>query len=265
VKRLVAVSIAIVLVAVAASAQELPRRLGGANGPPDADKALASRPVPKLPDGTVDLSGVWTDGGDRLYNPGALTKDDVDTLLQPWAREKFATRKDEDNPYYLCMPGGPMRISGGFAWRFVQMPTVNATHIFQIQEGNSHSYRQIFMDGRRHPEDPTPTWYGHSIGHWEANTLVVDTVGLNDKFWLDRSGIPHSEKLHMIERWTRTNYTTLQRVVTFEDPGAWTRPFTATFEAHLSAPGSEIMEYFCIENEQYGDRHIEDPTANPLR
>ena len=88
-----------------------------------------------------------------------------------------------------------------------------------LQEGNAHTYRQIFMDGRKHPEDPSPTWYGHSIGHWEGPTLVVDTIGLNDKFWLDGSGIQQTEQLHLVERWTRTNYTTLEREVTIEDPG----------------------------------------------
>jgi hypothetical protein len=265
-KRLLVTTFAIIGLASAAFSQELPRRLGGGNGPPDADTALASRPVPTLADGTVDLSGVWTDGGDRLADAGTgLTPADIVDALQPWAREKLANRNDADNPYYLCMPGGPFRISGGFGWRFLQMPTVKATHIFQIQEGNSHSYRQIFMDGRKHPEDPTPTWYGHSIGWWEGDTLVVDTVGLNDKFWIDRQGTPTTERLHMIERWTRTTYTTLRRVVTVDDPGSFSRPITGTYEAHLAAPGSEILEYFCIENEQFGARHLEDPTAKPLK
>jgi hypothetical protein len=230
--------------------QELPRRLGGANGPPAAE-AAPNRPVPKLADGTVDLSGVWTDGGSapigRLLKPGEL-----DGLLQPWAKKLMASRNDGDDPYNLCMPGGPLRITGGFAWRFIQYPTVNATHIFMLQEGNAHTYRQIFMDGRKHPEDPTPTWYGHSIGHWEGDTLVIDTIGLNDKFWLDSAGTPHSEKLHMIERWTRTDFNTLRRVVTIDDPGTFTKPFSVTYTAKLSEPGSEIMEYICIENNQYG-------------
>ena len=264
-RRVLVIAVALIGLSSTLFAQELPRRLGGANGPPDADKALASRPVPKLPDGTVDLSGVWTDGGDRLAAPGTgLTLADIDSALQPWATEKLASRNDADNPYYLCMPGGPFRLSGGFAWRFVQTPTMNAKYIFMLQEGNSHSYRQIFMDGRKHPEDPTPTWYGHSIGHWEGDTLVIDTVGLNDKFWIDRQGVPTTERLHMIERWTRYNYTTMRRVVTLDDPGSLTRPITGTYEAHLSQPGSEIMEYFCVENEQYGSRHIADPTVNPV-
>jgi len=246
--------IAVALVGLAlpppAGAQELGRRLGGANGPPPAADA-PNRPVPKLADGTVDLSGVWTDGGsgtiERLLKPGEL-----ESILLPWAKQVFASRTEGQDPYNYCMPGGPLRITGGFAWRFVQHPTVNATHIFMLQEGNAHTYRQIFMDGRKHPEDPTPTWYGHSIGRWEGDTLVIDTIGLHNRFWLDSAGTPHTEQLHMVERWTRTDFTTLKREVTIEDPGTFTRPFTVAFTAKLSEPGSEIMEYICIENNQYG-------------
>ena len=248
-KRILWVSATFIGLALPLPGQDLPRRLGGANGPPPAD-AAPNRPVPKLADGTVDLAGVWTDGGStpigRLLKPGEL-----DSLLLPWAKKLMGSRTDGDDPYNLCMPGGPLRITGGFAWRFIQYPTAKATHIFMLQEGNAHTYRQIFMDGRRHPEDPTPTWYGHSIGHWEGDTLVIDTIGLNDKFWLDSGGTPHSEKLHLVERWTRTDFTTLRRVVTIDDPGTFTRPFSVTYTAKLSAAGSEIMEYICIENNQY--------------
>jgi hypothetical protein len=246
----IAIAASLAIVAAALDAQELPRRLGGANGPPPVE-AAPTRGVPKLPDGTVDLSGVWTDGGSspvgRLLKPGEL-----DSLLLPAAKKIFESRDESQDPYNYCMPGGPLRITGGFAWRFVQHPTTNATHIFMLQEGNAHTYRQIFMDGRKHPEDPTPTWYGHSIGRWEGDTLVIDTIGLNDKFWLDSAGTPHTEKLHLVERWTRTDFNTLRRDVTIEDPGAFTRPFTITFTAKLSEPGSEILEYICIENNQYG-------------
>ena len=251
-RRVLVVSVTMIglTVSLPAHSQELGRRLGGANGPPAAE-ATPNRPAPKLPDGTVDLSGVWTDGGgttvDRLLKPGEL-----DSILLPWAKKLKDSRTDGEDPYNYCMPGGPLRITGGFAWRFVQHPTTNATHIFMLQEGNAHTYRQIFMDGRTHPDDPSPTWYGHSIGRWDGGTLVIDTIGLNDKFWLDGSGTPHTEQMHMVERWTRTNFTTLRRDVTITDPGTFTRPFTVTFTARLSVPGSEIMEYICIENNQYG-------------
>ena len=152
--RVVVVSVALAapLLPGLAGAQELGRRLGGANGPPPA-AAAPDRPVPRLPDGTVDLSGVWMDGGsgtiESLLKPGEL-----ESIMLPWAKKVFASRTEGQDPYNYCMPGGPLRITGGFAWRFVQHPTTNATHIFMLQEGNAHTYRQIFMDGRKHPEDP---------------------------------------------------------------------------------------------------------------
>jgi hypothetical protein len=253
VKRLFFVCLIVLGVVMAAvEAQEPPRvfRLGGANGP-ETLAADPNRPAPKLADGTIDLSGIWSGGGEaeipRLLKPGEL-----DTILQPWAKKLMGSRNDGMDPYQYCLPAGPLRLTGGFAWRFVQHPTVNAKYIFQLQEANAHSYRQIFMDGRKHPEDPSPTWYGHSIGRWDGPTLVIDTIGLNDRFWLDGSGIPHTEQLHLVERWTRTNFTTLRRDVTIEDPGAFTRPFSVTYTAKLGTPDSEIMEYICIENNQYG-------------
>jgi hypothetical protein len=252
VRRSVFISAATLLVLGAAllDAQDLGRRLGGSNGP-TATKAEPNRPAPKLADGTIDLSGVWTGGGDTEITR-QLKKEELDAILQPWAKQLLATRNDGLDPYNYCMPGGPLRITGGFAWRFVQHPTVNAKYIFQLQEGNAHTYRQIFMDGRKHPEDPSPTWYGHSIGRWDGPTLVVDTIGLNDRFWLDGSGVPHTEQLHLVERWTRTDLTTMKRDVTIEDPGAFTRPFNVTYTARLGTPESEILEYICIENNQYG-------------
>jgi hypothetical protein len=247
-RRALLLSIVVAAVSATLAAQQLPRRLCGANGPPPAK---VSQPVPKLADGTVDLSGIWMDGGGQEI-PSLLKPGELDTILQPWAKKLMATRTEGMDPYNNCMPGGPLRITGGFAWRFVQHPTVNATHIFQLQEANAHTYRQIFMDGRKHPEDPSPTWYGHSIGRWEKDTLVIDTIGLNDRFWLDGSGIPHTEQLHLVERWTRTDFTTLRREVTIEDKGAFTRPFTVSYTAKLGEPGSDILEYICIENNQYG-------------
>jgi len=247
------VSIVVVFAAtLALTAQELPRRLGGINGPRPA--AADNRPVPRLPDGTVDLGGVWSGGGpvDDIATQGGLAAGELERLMLPAARKLFATRNPADDPYAYCMPAGVPRMAADFAWRFVQWPTTKPTHIWLLYEGNMHSYRQIFLDGRKHPEDPTPTWFGHSIGWWEGDTLVIDTVGFNDRFWFDRRGTPHTEQLHTVERWTRTSFTTLEREVTIDDPGAYTRPWTVRFTATLGEPGSEIIEYVCIENNQYG-------------
>ena len=99
---------------------------------------------------------------------------------------------------------------------------------------------------------PAPLGTATRSADGKGDTLVVDTIGLNDRFWLDAGGTPHTEKLHLVERYTRTDFTTLRREVTVEDPGAFTRPFTVTFTARLGTPDSEILEYICIENNQYG-------------
>ena len=127
----------------------------------------------------------------------------LESIMTPAAKKIFATRTEAQDPYNYCMPAGVPRMAADFAWRLVQYPTTRPTHIFLLYEGNMHSFRQIFMDGRKHPVDPTPTWFGHSIGRMDGDTLVVDTIGFNDKFWFDRRGHPHTEQLHTIERWTR--------------------------------------------------------------
>jgi hypothetical protein len=161
VKRVLFLSVTIIGLSAALFAQqppqaaepELPFRLGGSNGPKLA-KPEPNRPAPRLADGKIDLSGLWSGGGDapvgRLLKPGEL-----DSILKPEAKKLMASRKIADDPYFACMPGGPLRITGGFGWRLLQHPTTNSTHIFMIQEGNAHSYRQIFMNAK-HPEDPSP-------------------------------------------------------------------------------------------------------------
>jgi hypothetical protein len=212
-------------------------------------------PAPKLPNGTPDLSGVWQGGGPIGNIAQGLPPGEVIPLL-PEARKLMESRLSKDDPEANCLPTGVPRIAP-YPWRIVQ----TRTHIFFLFEGNIHSYRQIFMDGRKHPVDPDPTWYGHSIGHWEGSTLVVDTVGFNDKFWFDFKGHPHTEQLHIIERYTRTNLGTLVNQITIDDPGAYSRPFTVTFTARL-APGDELMEYICNENNQ-DVPHLQGPTAEP--
>jgi hypothetical protein len=209
--------------------------------------------VPRLPDGTVDLSGVWVGGGSTqdIEREGGLKPGTLESIMTPEAKKIFAAREEKDNPQYHCLPSGIPRTSP-YPWRFVQTPThKKATHIFMLHEGNIHSYRQIFMDGK-HPAELDPTWFGHSVGHWEGDTLVIDTVGFNDKSWWDNRGFPHTEKLHTIERWTRTDLGHMTVEVTIEDPGAYTKPFTVKFAARLSNPGDELMEYICQENNQFG-------------
>ena len=200
-------------------------------------------PTPHLADGTVDLSGVWSGGGPVGDIAQGMPKGEK-IPMTPAAEKIFKSRQSKDDPEANCLPTGIPRIAP-YPWRIVQTPT----HVFILFEGNIHSFRQIFMDGRKHPEDPDPTWYGHSIGHYDGDTLVVDTVGFNDKFWFDFAGHPHTEQLHTVERYTRKDLGTLQVDTEINDPGAYTKPFTISFTASLR-PKEELMEYICQENQQ---------------
>jgi hypothetical protein len=199
-------------------------------------------PTPHLADGTVDLSGVWNGGGPIGDIAQGMPKGAV-IPMTPKAEKIFKSRQSKDDPEANCLPTGVPRIAP-YPWRIVQTPT----HVFFLFEGNIHSFRQIFVDGRKHPDDPDPTWYGHSIGHYEGDTLVVDTVGYNDKFWFDFAGHPHTEQLHTVERYKRTDLGTLVIETDITDPGAYTKPFTLSFTANLR-PKEELMEYICQENQ----------------
>ncbi|HEY5624141.1 MAG TPA: hypothetical protein VIV14_10305 [Gammaproteobacteria bacterium] len=215
--------------------------------------------VPRLPDGRPDLNGLWIGGG-AVQDMSTSLKEGEEILMLPEAQAVKDARTAADNPQYWCLPMGVARTTP-YPFRIIQNYTHQAeTHIFLLHEGNIHSYRQIFMDGREHPDDLDPTWYGHSIGWWEGDTLVVDTIGYNGKAWYDNQGYPATERLHSIERWTRTSLGELVREVTIDDPGAYEKPFTLEFTARLAQPGDELMEYICQENNQFG---IAGGYANP--
>ena len=115
-------------------------------------------------------------------------------------------------------------------------------YIFDI--GGPHTFRTIYMDGRSHPKNLIPTAYGHSIGWWEGDTLVSDSTGFNERFWLDRKGLPHTEALHTLERFTRTDFNTIRYEVTVDDPGAYTSTWTTSVIFRWE-PGTELFEYVC--------------------
>jgi hypothetical protein len=213
-------------------------------------------PTPRLADGHPDLTGVWNGGGPVGDLAQGLAPGETIPLL-PAAKVIMDQRQSKDDPEANCLPTGIPRIAP-YPWRIVQ----DSSHIYFLFEGNIHSFRQIFMDGRKHPADPDPTWYGHSIGSWDGDTLVVDTVGFNDKFWFDFRGHPHTEQLHTIERYTRKDLGTLENKVTIIDPGDYSKPFTLTFTARLR-PKEELMEYICQENQQ-DSQHMKGPAGLPL-
>jgi len=195
--------------------------------------ASQSGPVPRTADGKPDLSGVWNSNDDP---------DPEEPSMLPWAAalsNKWIEDKFREGPSGFCLPGGPL-ITGPLLYRIVQTP-----RLFLTLTEDVASVRQVFLDGRGHPKDLNPTWMGHSIGHWEGDMLVVDTAGLNDKSWLNI--YPHTEQLHLIEHYRRTDYAHLQVDITIDDPGTFTKPWTIHSIWNL-APGEEIGEYICNEN-----------------
>jgi hypothetical protein len=227
-------------------------------GTPTLSDAESVGPVPRLPDGKPDLTGPWVGGGSNadIERDGGLKPGELPLL--PWARELRDKRKAEDEPYTACLPMSVPRVNP-YPWKFAMTYTSKGlTHIYILHEtGDAGAHRVVYMDGRKHPDDLLPTWWGHSIGWWEGDTLVVDTVGYNDKFWFDSRGTPHTEQLHTVERYTRINYGRLLHEFRLEDPGALSRPVDLKFTARLLRPdlktgGGELMEFICLEDNQYG-------------
>jgi len=211
------------------------------SSPPASAQA---KTAPRTADGKADLSGLWSPDRHFIYDITSALKPGDALPLQPWALKLAQERMSKDDPEANCLPAGVPRMAP-YPWRILQTSTL----AYFLFEGNIHSYRQIFMDGRAHPKDLNPTWYGDSIGKWEGDTLVVDTVGFNDKFWFDFAGHPHTEKLHVIERFKRPDFGHLEFEVTIDDPGAYTKAFTLFGHSTLET-GTDILEYICNENNQ---------------
>ena len=222
-------------------------------GTPRISPADATKPAPRLPDGKIDLTGPWVGGGSNgdIERDGGLKPGELPLL--PWAKQLRDTRKTENEPYTACLPMSVPRVNP-YPWKFAMTYTSKGlSHIYVLHEtGDAGAHRVIYMDGRLHPPDPIPTWWGHSIGRWEGDTLVVDTVGYNDKFWFDSRGTPHTEQLHTIERFTRMNFGTLINEFTLDDPGAFSRPVQLRFTATHIRPDLDLMEFICLEDNQYG-------------
>ena len=189
-----------------------------------------------------DISGVWFVA---KIQPALFPKGGAP--LQPWAEAKFnAFNLKKNDPNLACLPEGVPRVM--FVpepMEILQLPT----RVVIIHEA-IQVLRQIYMN-RRHRDDLYPTYSGDSIGKWEGDTLVVDTIGFNDKTWVDMDGgLPHSEAMHVIERIRRVDHETLVDDMTIEDPMAYTKPITAQ-QVYKLKPGWEIQEYVCEENNKY--------------
>jgi hypothetical protein len=195
-----------------------------------------------------DLSGVW-----MRERPGNGFSDAPPPPLTAWGLERFAANRptvgpaaalDANDPTLDCAaPGVPYVLAVPTPFEFVQI----GGEVIQIFEYN-HFLRRIHTDGRRHPGDLRATgayeWMGHSIGRWEGDTFVIDTIGFNDETWIDRLGHPHSDALHLVERLRRVTHDTLQYDVTVEDPKAFTAPWSGRMIFRLR-PDWEILEHIC--------------------
>ena len=228
-------------------------------------KPNLSAPAPRAADGKPDLSGLWTMETKRAANanfPGCDAVSDefinIATKLngglpyQTWARDLVKTRQSEqrvNDPMSRCIPIGPVRLH---TWngprKLVQTPVL----LIVMNEPDT-SFRQIFTDGRPLPKDPNPSWNGYSTGKWEGDTLVVQTIGLRDRIWLDATGNPLTDAARITERFHRPDFGHLDVEITVDDPKAYTRPFTVTLHQVIKLD-TDLLDYVCSENEKDAGR-----------
>ena len=223
-----------------------------------------SRPAPRWPDGHVNLGsppgeiGLWERRNEHLVvNPKSYQADATKTArvhidqvpLQPWARALTNYRHSlalASEPYTRCKPaGGPRQFMSPYGLEIVELPDTQRIYVFNIS--NAQSYRTIYMDGRAHPQKLVPSYLGHSIGRWDGDTLVIDSIGFSEDAWMNRDGLPHTTQLHLTERMTRLNFDTINYEVTIDDPGAYTAPWTSGYTLAWSK-GLQLFEYVCQEN-----------------
>lgn len=211
--------------------------------------------APRLADGTIDFggNGVWnlpwvTDFAVRM--PGYKEGDQPPMLA--WTKAMFDYNKGNSvkyDPEGFCLPpGGPRSMGTPYPAEIIQ----DRDRIVIIFEGGGHVWREIHMDGRPHPEGDALnlTYFGHSTGKWEGDTLVVDTVGFNEKTWLDFGGYMHTDQLHTIERFSRPFKEVLHYEAVIDDPGAYSKPWTVAWDINWS-DGQELADYVCQENNKF--------------
>jgi hypothetical protein len=205
---------------------------GRAAGPPPG-------PAPRNKSGRALLNekGVWIGGG-------GVGGRGTDIPYQAWTRAVAADRRVQElEPHTRCKASGFQRqFLTPYGAEIIEMPEIQRVFIFDI--GGPHTFRTIYTDGRSHPKNLQPTYYGHSIGWWEGDTLVVDTVGYNEGFWIDRGVAPHTDALHTVEKFTRTDSNSIRYDLTIDDPGAYTKPWGGTMNLRLER-NTELFEYVC--------------------
>jgi len=219
-----------------------------ADGKPD----LAA-PAPRTPDGTPDLSGLWTKISPKYSRN--IAADLKAEEIQAWARGLVEQRREDLGKEYMnvrCVPLGPGYTTAADSTGAEMMKIIQTPGLILILNPDL-TYRQIFLDGRTLESAPNPSWMGYSVGHWDGDTLVVESAGFNDRTWLDHDGHPHTEGLRTTERYRRRNVGSLEVEVTFSDPAAYTRPWTVAVRAELAAD-TEMIEWVCNES-SHGVEH----------
>ena len=199
-------------------------------------------PAPRTADGKPDLSGLWNKISPKYGNN--ITADFKPGDVPAWVQDLVRHRHEDLGKDYmtaLCLPLGPGYSTSERYMKIVQTPAL----IVILDE--DLTYRQIFMDGRALEANPNPSWMGYSVGHWEGDTLVVESNGFNDRTWLDGSGHPHTEALRITERYRRKDFGHMEIGETLQDPGVYAKPWTIALNAQL-AGDTELIEYVCNEN-----------------
>ena len=200
--------------------------------------------APLSAEGKPDLSGQWGRASDKYYNN--IAADQEPGVVQAWAEALYQQRRTDfgkDSMETLCIPFGPAYTTTPYREsRIIQTPAMLAIL------NNDLTHRVIFMDGRQLEKDPNPSWMGYSVGRWDGDTLVVESNGYNDRTWLDTTGHPHTESLHVTEKYRRTDFGHLELQVTFDDPKALTKSITVPIHMELITD-TEMLEYSC-ENEK---------------
>jgi hypothetical protein len=218
------------------------------NMPRTADgKVDMNAPARRTADGKPDLSGFWMplEGVRHLLNLAADLKPG-EVPLNEWAAQIYAERIDnngKDHPGVRCLPSGiPEKLNIPDGLKVLHTPDL----VVFLYESRT-IYRQVFLDGRSLPRDAQPTWMGYSVGRWEGDTLVVETIGQNGKTWLDMRGLPGTEALRVIERYSRPNIGRIDIDVTIDDPKAYTKPWSVKLAWRL-VPDTDLIESICEEN-----------------
>jgi hypothetical protein len=230
-----------------AAAQWLDRPWPGIPRTADGKPNLAA-PAPRGPDGKPDLTGIWNGP-----NPEAPLDPANE---QPWVKDIVRQRQQEyhsGRPSFQCRPSGPEADEFGGWKRILQTPTALAIL------NDDLTYRVIHMDGRALEANPAPSWMGYSVGRWEGDTLVVDSVGFTDKTWLSRYGQAHTEALRVRERYRRLDFGHLQIEVTYTDPDAYVKPWGFTANMAL-APDTEMLEAVCERSSEHWAGSLSDAT-----